>query len=135
VIKIIQGQQNELHLTLDENQTLSYPSVWFLFEFIKEGTGEKFYSICTDNTADASYRTRFNHIDLLELPTSDPTASEITLPYTGTYTYNVYEQTSNTNLNPANANKLLETGLCKVYAATTYRKTFTGTNTGKTFTL
>lgn len=123
MMKIIQGQSNTVTLTLTENVTLTSP--YYLFEFIKNSTGQKFYCIPTDTS---SYTYRYNRFTITE-------GSTVTLAETGEYTYNVYEQLSSTNTNPSNAYALLETGMAKVFAATTYTKTFTGTNTGKTFTL
>lgn len=127
-MKILQGQANIVTLTLTEEVTLSSPV--FLFEFIYKQTKEKFYCIAADTS---SYTYRYNKFTITESSTAAPLTGTVTLSKAGFYTYNVYEQTSSSNLVPTNANKLLETGKCKVYMAKAAAKSFSGTNTGKTF--
>lgn len=131
MMKIIQGQSNSFALTLQENQTVTTTS--YLFEFIKNSTGQKFYCVADD--LDDTYSYRYNLISITEMSNPNILVGEIRLAETGSYTYKVYQNPNATNTDPANTTKLLETGMAKVFAATTYTKTFTGTNTGKTFTL
>ena len=109
MLTLTQGNSNELKLSLSETQTLSSPV--FLFEFISDQTLGKYTCIAADSSA---YPQRYNQFTIVEKSSPDPLLGEIELEATGYYTYNVYEQTSTTNLDPASATTLLETGKARV---------------------
>jgi hypothetical protein len=98
---------NIVVLTLTENTTISDPN--YLFEFVNETTNEKIYFIAQDTSL---YTDRYNKF-LITLSTEqaeDLLYGVIHLSLTGYYTYNVYQQSSSTNLNPDDSEGLVETG-------------------------
>jgi len=113
------------YLTLTENVTLTSP--YFLFEFTNEFTLTPVYFIAANTS---SYTQRYDSFVITETSgTNILTSGTITLNPTGQYTYRVWEQTSSSNLNPANATTLLEIGILKVVGTsdTYYENTVTNT--------
>jgi hypothetical protein len=97
---------NVVVLTLSEKITISSPN--FLFEFINNQTQIKYYCISTDLSL---YPERYNKFNIIvKTTTPSPLVGEIQIPLGDEYTYNVYEQSNNTNLNPTGLN-VVENGL------------------------
>lgn len=112
MIVIRKGQSNTVTVTLKEKTTLANP--YYLFQFESKVTKQKVYAVPTDLS---QYPNRYNQFQITESNT--PTGlSQVTLLPEGEWVYTVYEQTSSTNTNPANATGVVETGLCKVIGTT-----------------
>jgi len=107
MIRFITGT-NTIALTLKEKTTLASPT--YLFEFINNQSKEKLYCISTDTSA---FKERYNKFSIIvKTTTPTPLNGEVKLKIGDEYTYNVYEQESTTNLNPAGLSKV-ETGYMK----------------------
>jgi hypothetical protein len=119
MIKIIQGQTNIVVLTLKEKTTLTNPKYLFVFKNDQTNVESKF--IADD---ESQYSDRYNRFAIKEKSNPDPLDGEIRLSLDGFYTYIIYEQISNTNLNPANATKVVETGKVQVFATATADHTY-----------
>ena len=105
---------NVVVLTLSEKITISSP--YFLFEFINNQTQQSYYCISADVSV---YPERYNKFTIVvKTTTPAPLSGEIQIPLGDEYTYNVYEQSNNTNLNPSGLT-VVENGLM------TYDKTLT----------
>jgi hypothetical protein len=97
---------NVVVLTLSEK--ISIPSPYYLFEFINNQTQIKYYCISSDLSL---YPERYNKFNIIvKTTTPSPLVGEIQIPLGDEYTYNVYEQSNNTNLNPSGLN-VVENGL------------------------
>lgn len=87
---------NVVVLTLTEKITINNP--YYLFEFINNQTQQKYYCISADLSL---YPDRYNKFNLIVVTgTPDSIDGEINIPLGDEYTYNVYEQSNNTNLDP-----------------------------------
>ena len=105
---------NVVVVTLSEKITIASP--YFLFEFINNQTQQKYYCISADVSV---YPERYNKFTIVvKTTTPAPLSGEIQIPLGDEYTYNVYEQSNNTNLNPSGLT-VVENGLM------TYDKTLT----------
>lgn len=96
---------NSVILTLTEKVTINNP--YFLFEFTHDQTNTVSYCISTDLSI---YPNRYNQFMITEKNNPNALNGEVNLIYTGYYKYKVYAQSSSTNLNPSNANELVEQG-------------------------
>ena len=97
---------NVVVLTLSEKITI--PSPYFLFEFINNQTQQSYYCISTDVSV---YPERYNKFTIVvKTTTPTPLSGEINIPLGDEYTYNVYEQSNNTNLDPTGLT-VVENGL------------------------
>lgn len=105
---ITKNTTNTLYFTLTEKVTLSSP--YFLFEITNQVDNTPIYFIATDTS---SYTARYNKFSVIE-GTNSPTTGRIICTNVGQYNYRIWEQSSSTNLDPANASTLLETGIIKV---------------------
>ena len=88
-------------LTLSEKTTLT--DATYLFEFVNDETKTKYYYIGTDISGN---KERFNKFRITE-------GSTLILP-TGFYKYNVYEQSSTTNIDPLLTANLVDIGKLSV---------------------
>ena len=111
MININQGEANTVVLTLSENVTLSTP--YYLFEF----TNAQATSIIKRfNASDTSCNTtRFNEFTITEDSTEDLDNGTVELKYEGQWYYTVYEVSTATEKDPANATATLETGFVSVF--------------------
>jgi hypothetical protein len=99
--------ENIVALTLSEKVTISNPT--FLFEFINNQGQIKSYFIAADSSG---YPDRFNLFAItLVAATPDQLLGEVVLNIGDEYTYNVYQQESTTNLDPALSGIVVESGL------------------------
>lgn len=109
---IAKNTTNTLYFTLTEKVTLTSP--YFLFEITNQVDNTPIYFIGTDTS---SYPSRINKFSIVE-GTNNPTLGQIICTNVGQYNYRVWEQSSSTNLDPANASTLLETGIILVNGTT-----------------
>lgn len=114
MIRLIYGS-NVVCVTLSEKISISSP--YYLFEFISNQTQQSYYCISPDLSL---YPERYNKFNIVvSTGTINPLSGQINIPLGDEYTYNIYEQTSNTNLDPTLSGLIVETGLM------TYDKTLT----------
>lgn len=99
MIYVKDGIQNNVSLTLKENTTIS--PVYYLFVFENDFTKDKVYKLPTQLSSNSRY-TEFM-IDL-----TDDTGYDL-LP-TGWWSYKVYQQGSDTNLDPDLSQGMIERG-------------------------
>jgi len=106
---------NLIYLTCTEKSELASPI--YLIRFIND-TGKNETSCIVADTS--SYTYRYNKFSIVEKAISpDRTAGEVTLSPYGYWRYEVYEQTSTTNLDYTLASKLVELGKCHVIGEST----------------
>jgi hypothetical protein len=105
VIIINKNSTNTVVLTLSEKTTLT--NAVYLFEVINDQSGEVKCFIAEDISTN---KIRFNEFNFIENATEDLLNGTFELGLSGFYTYNVYEQTSTTNLDPLLATNKIETG-------------------------
>ena len=123
MIHLTKGQPVKLILTLTEKQTLSAPNYLFYF---KSRATDKTKAFVLLNTADTSnFKSRYNSFSIA-------TNSYFANYDSGEYVYEVYEQESTTNLDPALATSLLETGQMSLKNSTEFEFT-TYNQTNNTF--
>jgi hypothetical protein len=104
MIRLTKGQTQNIILTLTEKQLLTNPNYLFVFTNRSANTVVKFVLL---NNADISqYKDRYNEFTIV-------TNTNFGSSLNGQYVYQVYEQTSTTNTNPAGLN-LLETGIMEL---------------------
>ncbi len=115
---------NEFIGSVTEQTTLSVP-VYYLFEFNRKASGEKYYCILTIAQNYGS-RQLFNIQD-----TPSPTNSQVDLP-AGDYVYKIYQQSSSTNQDPslttvaASGFSWVQMGVCQVYKSVTDPPQYSG---------
>ena len=124
MVVIIKGQSNIVTVTLKEKTTIS--NAYYLWEWISKASGEKKY--CIQPTDLSAYQDRFNQFTITETASPNPIAGQVTLPTTGEWTYNVYEQASSTNLSPT-GKTIVESGLVQVIGTATTDTQYTRTVT------
>lgn len=100
MLLITQGETKFWYLTLTEKVTISNP--YFLFSVTHRQTMRVYNFILTDVS---TFKERYNKFSI------DETDYNF---YEGEYMYEVYAQTSSTNLDPSLANELVEEGILKV---------------------
>jgi hypothetical protein len=107
---INKGQNNFLVFTLTEKVTLNNP--YYLFSFKHQVLMSTVNFISSDVSG---FPTRYNKFLITETTgVTNLTSGIVSLPETGFYEYAIYQQTSSSNLNVANAEGLLEIGMVKV---------------------
>ena len=109
VILINKNSTNNRILTLSEKTTLT--NAVYLFEVINDQSGAVKCFICDDISPNP---VRYNEFNFIENSNEDLLNGTFELELTGFYTYNVYEQTSTTNLDPTLATNKIETGKLEV---------------------
>lgn len=100
MLLITQGETKFWYLTLTEKVTISNP--YFLFSVTHRQTMRVYNFILTDVS---TFKDRYNKFSI------DETDYNF---YEGEYMYEVYAQTSSTNLDPSLTNELVEEGILKV---------------------
>lgn len=108
-------------LTLSEKTTLS--NVVYLFECINDETKNSFCFISTDLS---NNKERYNKFSIIDNVTQLPLVGQMNFE-TGFYKYNVYEQSSSTNLDPLLAINLVDSGKLKVVVSMAAPVEFTET--------
>jgi hypothetical protein len=114
MIRIVKNQSNIIVLTLTERCTLTNPL--FLFRFINDESKVSYTFIAQDNSL---HNDRYNRFVIVEKTTPNRLLSEIELPLSGFYHYEIYEQTSPSNLNYTLATGIVEKGKVKVIGTST----------------
>ena len=104
MIRLTKGQTQNIILTLTEKQLLTNPNYLFVFTNRSANTVVKF--VLLNNTDISQYKDRYNEFTIV-------TNTNFGSSLNGQYVYQVYEQTSTTNTNPAGLN-LLETGIMEL---------------------
>lgn len=106
MIYITKNSTNYLITTLTELVTLT-GTTYFLVHLEHQNSNIQYNVICQDVS---SATTRYNKLKLVESTSPNYTASTLTLGE-GEYIYKIYEQSSNTNLNPDLSTSMVEKGL------------------------
>ena len=101
MLQINKAESKSWYLTLSEKTTIANPT--YLFSLTHRLTNVAYNFILADTS---SYTTRYNKFDITE-------GTTVTLD-AGEYEYEIYAQTSPTNLDPTLANELVEEGIVKV---------------------
>ena len=112
MIKIVQGQGNDVRVTLSELTTISDTTFLWVFNHPQQKTD---VAVIIADTATAAQRRRYNKFEITE-------GTTVTLTFPGQWFYKVYAQTSPTNTDPDLADELVEEGIVDVIAPdpTTY---------------
>lgn len=95
MLVVNKSSNNELILTITEKSTLTDPV--YLFKFTSDYNSTSKYVIIED-TSDYTYR--YNKFILTESVTEVLTSGTVNFNPSGFWSYEVYEQTSTSNLNP-----------------------------------
>lgn len=101
MLQINKQESKSWYLTLAEKTTIANPT--YLFSLTHRLTNNAYNFILADTS---SYPTRYNEFEITE-------GTTVTLD-AGEYEYEIYAQTSPTNLDPTLANELVEEGIVKV---------------------
>ena len=114
MIKLTQGGQNDVILTLTEKVT--FPSPKFFCHFKNDTSLEDFYFMIIDTSL---YPERYNKFVIYERSGGNALNGEIRLALTGYYHYTIYEQTSSTDIDPLSkiGRNIVERGKVKVVAS------------------
>lgn len=120
MIQIQKGAANRVILSLAE--TTTFPNATYLFEFIHAQTRGIHTCIAADTSA---YPTRYNQFEITETTSPDGLLAQVELEIEGFYTYKVHAQLSTDNLNPANADEVVETGFAYIIGTDATTHTYT----------
>jgi len=121
MIQLTKGQTQYIYLTLTEKQLLSNPNYLFIFTNRSSNLQVKFVLL---NAADVSqYKDRYNKFSIV-------TNTYFGSSLNGQWTYDVYEQVSSSNINPAGLNQL-ESGIMMLNQASTVYTEYATTDTYK----
>ena len=121
MILINKNTTNTVILTLSEKTTLT--NAVYLFEVINDMSNEVKCFIAADISTN---KLRYNEFEFIENVTEDLLNGTFTLTLSGFYKYNVYEQTSTTNLNPLLALNLIDKGKLNVASQLSDYPVYTG---------
>lgn len=125
---LTQGQANTVILTLTEKSVLTNP--YYLFCITNDQLNSPSYFIASDTSI---YKDRYNQFSITEKSNPNPLNGEVSLPIAGDYHYTVYEQTSATNINPAQSGGIVETGRLTVTGSSSSTPAYTGTTTNTAY--
>lgn len=120
MILINKNSSNEVVLTLSEKTSIVNPT--YLFEFINDATKETKLFISADYS---NNKERFNIFNIIETSTEVPLTGRVSLTV-GNWKYNIYQQTSTTNLVVANSGGLVENGRVDVVGTDSELNSFNG---------
>lgn len=109
MIQINKLTTNNIILTLAEKTTLANPT--YLFEVTNDTSDVQLCFICTDIS---SNKERYNEFNIIDSLTEYPLVGQVNFPLIGFYKYNIYEQSSTSNLDPLLATNLVENGKLQV---------------------
>ena len=104
MIHLNNSTTSEFAVTLYEKTTLTNPV--YLFHFKNDTSKSDYYCIISDIS---THKKRFNLFTFTE-GVNDALNGSLILGKSGYYEYYIYEQTSSTNLDPANSTGLVEQG-------------------------
>jgi hypothetical protein len=114
MIYLTKGATSQIILTLKEKQTLSAPN--YLFVFTHRGSNIEVKFVLLNNQDTSAFKDRFNQFSIV-------TNTYFGTQDSGEWEYQIYEQTSTTNTNPANATGLVETGIMRLSESTSFTYT------------
>jgi len=114
MIYLTKGATSQIILTLKEKQTLSAPN--YLFVFTHRGSNIEVKFVILNAADTSSFKDRFNQFSIV-------TNTYFGTQDSGEWEYQIYEQTSTTNTNPANATGLVETGIMRLNESTSFTYT------------
>jgi hypothetical protein len=121
MIRLTKGQTQNIILTLTEKQLLTNPNYLFVFTNRSANTEVKF--VMLNNTDISQFKDRYNEFSIV-------TNTNFSTALNGQYDYDIYEQTSTSNLNPAGLN-LLESGIMELVGTPFNFTEYTTTDTYK----
>ena len=121
MIRLTKGATQNIILTLTEKQLLTNPNYLFVFTNRSANTEVKFVRL--NNTDISQYKDRYNEFSVV-------TNTNFSTALNGQYDYDIYEQTSTSNLNPAGLN-LLESGIMELVGTPFNFTEYTTTDTYK----
>ena len=121
MIRLTKGQTQNIILTLTEKQLLTNPNYLFVFTNRSANTEVKFVRL--NNTDISQFKERYNEFSIV-------TNTNFSTALNGQYDYDIYEQTSTSNLNPAGLN-LLESGIMELVGTPFNFTEYTTTDTYK----
>jgi hypothetical protein len=121
MIRLTKGATQNIILTLTEKQLLTNPNYLFVFTNRSANTEVKFVRL--NNTDISQYKERYNEFSIV-------TNTNFSTALNGQYNYDIYEQTSTSNLNPAGLN-LLESGIMELVGTPFNFTEYTTTDTYK----
>ena len=121
MIRLTKGQTQNIILTLTEKELLTNPNYLFIFTNRSANTEVKFVRL--NNTDISQYKERFNEFSIV-------TNTNFATALNGQYDYDIYEQASTSNLNPAGLN-LLESGIMELVGTPFNFTEYTTTDTYK----
>lgn len=125
-IHLTTAQANSFNVTLSEVETATY--TYYLIAFTNDQTGTEYTVIDTDASTNVARWSKFTITEGAD----DRTNGSLVLGNAGSYSYEIYGQTSSSNLLTASALQLLEIG--KMWLDNGVDDTFTkNTETGNTF--
>jgi len=104
MIRLIKGQTQSIILTLTEKQLLTSPNYLFVFTNRSANTEIKFVKL--NNTDVSQYKDRYNEFSFV-------TNTNFATALNGQYDYEIYEQVSTSNINPAGLN-MIESGIMEL---------------------
>lgn len=118
MLLIIQASSNTIYPSLSERITVT-GTPYFLIRFINDLSKEETSVIATNTSGD--FNTRYHQLSFTEASgatTVQRQTGTVTLSPPGGWTYEIYEQTSATNLDYSSATSRLEVGKVKVMSLT-----------------
>ena len=121
MILINKNTTNKVILTLSEKTTLT--NAKYLFEVTNDMSNAVKCFIAADISTN---KLRYNEFDFIENVTEDLLNGTFSLELSGFYKYNVYEQTSATNLDPLLALNLIDKGKLNVVSQLSDYPVYTG---------
>lgn len=121
MLLIYKNTFSDVILTLSEKTTLE--NAVYLFEFINDETKNSFCFLSSDLSGN---KERYNKFRIVDSATVLPLVGQLNFE-TGRYKYNVYEQSSTTNLDPTLALNLVDIGKAEVIENEVARVEFTAT--------
>ena len=121
MIRLTKGQTHLVILTLTEKELLTNPNYLFVFTNRSANTEIKFVKL--NNTDISVYKDRYNEFSIV-------TNTNFSTALNGQYDYEVYEQASPTNTNPAGLNAL-ESGIMDLVGTAFEFTEYTTTDTYK----
>jgi hypothetical protein len=122
MIYLTKGQTSDVIVTLKEKQTLAAPN--YLFYFINRSSNDEVAFLKLNNTDISTHKDRYNKFSI-------NATTYFSNQLAGEWTYYIYEQASTSNLDPALAAGLLETGILRLDDSSTFE--FTEYETNNTF--
>jgi hypothetical protein len=122
MIYLTKDSTSDIILTLKEKQTLATPN--YLFRFVHRSTNVEVKFVLLNAADISAYKDRFNEFQIV-------VNTYFSNKESGEWEYFIYEQTSNSNVNPDDATGLLEVGIMRLNESSTF--SFTKYQTSNTF--